>query len=301
MIIFLDEHVRDNGGDYIAKEPAGIFADFDKRDHALAIAGIDSTLVFPDAENRAIRFEPRNKYDYVAIHMPDLKQDGEEPTLIEIYINQEFMVVLAKKNVLEELAKELVSVNNENLSPAQMLSMFFNHILSQHYGLLEEIEDEIERLEERAILRKPEDHTATIISLRKQLLALKRYYEALYDILVEIEENENHLFSKENLQVLHAQKNKANRLLNNILSLRDYLTQVREAYQNQLDISLNDTMKFFTVIAAIFLPLTLIVGWYGMNLPMPELELAITYPAVIIISLAFVVSSLIYCKKKGWF
>ena len=60
-------------------------------------------------------------------------------------------------------------------------------------------------------------------------------------------------------------------------------------------------MRFFTVITAVFLPLTLIAGWYGMNLRMPELKSALTYPIIIGVSLAFIVISLIYCKRKGWF
>ena len=60
--------------------------------------------------------------------------------------------------------------------------------------------------------------------------------------------------------------------MHSVLNLRDYLSQVREAYQSQIDINLNNVMKIFTVITAIFLPLSLIAGWYGMNFNMPEYQ-----------------------------
>ncbi|HRT81755.1 MAG TPA: CorA family divalent cation transporter, partial [Oscillospiraceae bacterium] len=85
-----------------------------------------------------------------------------------------------------------------------------------------------------------------------------------------------------------------------ILNQREYLTQVREAFQNQLDISLNETMRFFTVVTSIFLPLTLLVGWYGMNLRMPEFASNHAYPIVIAFSILFIILSLIFSKKKGW-
>lgn len=301
MNIFWDWQIKNSNPGCAIQGPAVILTDFDKRDLALAASGIDATLTFPDAESKTIRFESRNDYDYAAIHIPDFIQTEREPTLIEIYINRDFLVVLGKAPILKTLERDIASSRSDDQSPAQMLSLLFNHILSQHPGLLEQIDDEIEKLEERTILKKPEDHTGTIIALRKQILALKRYFEALYDVLEELEENQNHLFSKDHLQIFRAHKNKASRLLNTVLSLRDYLTQVREAYQNQLDISLNETMQFFTVITAIFLPLTLIVGWYGMNLRMPELEFAITYPIVVLVSLSFIVFSLLFCKRKGWF
>ncbi len=301
MIVFADKQAKTYSSAAPFKGPAAILADFEQRDLALAAVGIDVLPLFPDAERKAIRFESRNQYDYAAIHIPDFMHPDAEPTLIELYITRVFLVVLGNHRVLQKLEAGLVSNLGEDQSPAQMLSLLFNHILSQNFELLESIDDEIEKLEERATLKNPEDHSATIISLRKQLLALKRYFEALYGVLEGLEENQNSLFSKGQLQLFRAHKNKAGRLLNTVLSLRDYLTQVREAYQNQLDISLNDTMRFFTVITSIFLPLTLVVGWYGMNLHMPELASKLTYPVIVIASLAYVVFSLILSKRKGWF
>ena len=60
-------------------------------------------------------------------------------------------------------------------------------------------------------------------------------------------------------------------------------------------------MKLFTVVTVIFLPLTLIVGWYGMNFKfMPELYSPFGYPAVILVSVAIVVWLIWYFKKKKW-
>ena len=91
------------------------------------------------------------------------------------------------------------------------------------------------------------------------------------------------------------------RLFQEVLNLRDYVTQVREAYQAQVDINLNHIMKLFTVITAIFLPLSLVAGWYGMNLQMPEYGWQFGYPAIIVISAVVVVGVILYFKKKKWF
>jgi magnesium transporter len=83
--------------------------------------------------------------------------------------------------------------------------------------------------------------------------------------------------------------------------ITDYVTQVREAYQSAVDIDLNRIMKVFTVITAIFLPLTLIVGWYGMNLQMPEYAWPYAYPAVIAVSVCVAGLCVAYFKKHKWF
>ncbi len=65
-----------------------------------------------------------------------------------------------------------------------------------------------------------------------------------------------------------------------------------------LDYNLNNIMKLFTVITTIFLPLTLIVGWYGMNFTnMPELTWQYGYPAVIVFSVIVVMFCVIAFKK----
>ncbi|MBQ1393912.1 MAG: magnesium transporter CorA, partial [Lachnospiraceae bacterium] len=68
-----------------------------------------------------------------------------------------------------------------------------------------------------------------------------------------------------------------------------------------LDVKQNRIMTVLTVVTTIFMPLTLIAGWYGMNFKyMPELETNMGYPVVIAVSLSIVIVSLIYFKKKKW-
>ncbi len=60
-------------------------------------------------------------------------------------------------------------------------------------------------------------------------------------------------------------------------------------------------MTLLTVITSIFMPLTLITGWYGMNFRfMPELDKPYAYPIVLGVCLLIVVGCLIWFKKKKW-
>jgi magnesium transporter len=76
---------------------------------------------------------------------------------------------------------------------------------------------------------------------------------------------------------------------------------VREAYQAQVDIEQNQIMKTFTVITAVFFPLSLIAGWYGMNFQMPEFGWRLGYPYVIALSAAVCAVCVICFKLKKWF
>ena len=77
--------------------------------------------------------------------------------------------------------------------------------------------------------------------------------------------------------------------------------QLRDLYKAHLDIKQNRIMTVLTVVTTIFMPLTLIAGWYGMNFHfMPELNWKWSYPVVIILSIAIAVGSLLFFKKKKW-
>ena len=81
--------------------------------------------------------------------------------------------------------------------------------------------------------------------------------------------------------------------------LREYCAQVQTMFQSEIDIRQNRTMKILTVVTTIFLPLSLLAGWYGMNFRgMPELSWRYGYPAVIAVRIAVVFISLWICKKR---
>ena len=72
-------------------------------------------------------------------------------------------------------------------------------------------------------------------------------------------------------------------------------------YNTFLDVRQNRIMTVLTVVTAIFMPLTLIAGWYGMNFVyMPLLHKTWGYPAVIVASLTIVVAGLWYFRHKKW-
>ena len=130
---------------------------------------------------------------------------------------------------------------------------------------------------------------------------LRIHYEQLLDLGQELEENENDFFNEDNTRYFHLFTQRVSRLHDLTASLREYSIQIRDLYQSQLDIKQNRTMALLTIITSIFMPLTLIAGWYGMNFKyMPELEYKWAYPAVIAVSIIIVIVSLLFFKKKKW-
>ena len=282
-------------------EPSVLFVCEKDRDALLELVGLRAVAEFPKAERYATRFESHENYDYLVIHVPDFRHPEQEPALIECYLTKENLIVSGDCERTDALEAQLIKKEAWGHEVADFLFILFNQLLLEVMPTLDAIEDAIELLEEQVGDKVSVDRSQSIAPMRRELLVLNRYLRSLFDLFDAFDDNLNELLSRKQLRLLRAYKDKVSRLLNRTRDLRDYLSQLREAFQNELDISLNETMRFFTVITAVFLPPTLIVGWYGMNLRMPELLLPHTYPIVIGLSAVLIVVSLIYCKRKGWF
>ncbi|MBR2185797.1 MAG: magnesium transporter CorA [Lachnospiraceae bacterium] len=141
----------------------------------------------------------------------------------------------------------------------------------------------------------------TLNDIRGYLRDLRTHYNQLMDLAQEFEENENSFFQPDHLRFFRLFSSRVSRLHEMVNSLLDYTNQIRDTYQSRLDVKQNRIMTVLTVVTTIFMPLTLIVGWYGMNFKyMPELDSVWGYPVVIIVSLLIVISSLLFFKRKKW-
>lgn len=178
---------------------------------------------------------------------------------------------------------------------------FLEQIVTRDQIVLEHVDKELDTIESNILGGEEKDPSQMVSRIRSDLRDMRIHYEQLLDLGQELEENENDFFNEDNLRYFHLFTQRVSRLHDLTASLREYSIQIRDLYQSQLDIKQNRTMALLTVITSVFMPLTLIAGWYGMNFKyMPELEYKWAYPAVIAVSILIVILSLIFFKKKKW-
>ena len=178
---------------------------------------------------------------------------------------------------------------------------FLEQIVADDRELIERYDRELDAMEDAVNLDKDEDVTDRLGEIRSHIRDLRIHYEHLLDFTQELEENENNFFVPENLRYFRLFFNRVERLRSATVAIADHANQIRDIYKAHLDVRQNRIMTILTVVTTIFMPLTLIVGWYGMNFRnMPELDAPWGYPAVIAVSLAILIGSLFFFKKKKW-
>ena len=178
---------------------------------------------------------------------------------------------------------------------------FLDQIVIDDLRLMEKYERELDSMDKSIMDGVDSFPTVQLNHIRSDIRNLRIHYEQLIDLGQELEENENSFFKQENIRYFKLFLNRMARLHDSSTSLSDYTMQLRDQYKAQLDIKQNRIMTILTVVTTIFMPLTLIVGWYGMNFRyMPELGWRMGYPGVFCLSVAIVVYCLILFKKKKW-
>ena len=177
---------------------------------------------------------------------------------------------------------------------------FLEQIIHEDLSILEGFEKRLDAIDNDIDSGKEGDLDA-LNDIRGSLRDLRTHYNQLIDLAQEFEENENNFFKVEQLRFFRLFSNRVSRLHDIVNSLLEYTNQIRDTYQSRLDVKQNRIMTVLTVVTTIFMPLTLIAGWYGMNFKyMPELDSVWGYPAVICVSALIVILSLVFLKHKKW-
>jgi magnesium transporter len=221
-----------------------------------------------------------------------------------IYIKKNLLLIVIiedKDNSTRAKIYDLLNhLNLTKITQERLIFGFLERLINEDYTLLEKIEKEISDYEDNINdLKLDNDFTHKITGIRKKLMLLDNYYQQFVSIGEELEENTADIFNEEYLHYFRVFSGRAERLSNNTRMLQEYSVQVREAYHAQLEYDLNRIMKIFTVVTTVFLPLTLIVGWYGMNFTtMPEITWRFGYLYVIIFSIIVAIICFFFFKKK---
>lgn len=234
--------------------------------------------------------------------VPDRRNLSGINTNFAFALDEKGIVFIDDSGMVEKILQSIIRTKKWALpSLERFIYDFLEQLVTGDQTMLEKYDKELDTIESNILSGSEADPTPRVNHIRSDLRDLRIHYEQLQDLAQELEENENNFFKKDNVRYFHLFNQRISRLHDMTSSLRDYSIQIRDLYQSRLDIKQNRIMTLLTVITSIFMPLTLIAGWYGMNFKyMPELEYKISYPIVIVLSIVIVIFSLIFFKKKKW-
>ena len=182
-----------------------------------------------------------------------------------------------------------------------LLYRLLDAIVDNYFEVLDEMSNVVEKLEKQIAFSRDPNLPQKIEIQKRKLLELRKIVLPLKDMTLLLEAAEHVYLAKENHHYFVDLKENCYSILDEIdtnKSLLDGMSSLYYAIQSQ---RMNEIMKVLTVISAIFIPLTFIVGVYGMNFDnMPELHYRYGYHIIWVAMVVIAISQFIYFLKRGW-
>ena len=175
-------------------------------------------------------------------------------------------------------------------------------VVDNYFIVLEGIGEKIEDLEEELLTDPTPATLQAIHRLRGEAIFLRRSVWPLREVINGLTREDFPQISDEVLVFYRDVYDHTIQVLDTIETYRDIIAGMLDLYLSSLSNRMNEVMKVLTIIATIFIPLSFIVGLYGMNFRyMPELEWKYGYLGVWCVIIGVVAGMVMYFKRKKWF
>ena len=209
-----------------------------------------------------------------------------------------------KPNDHFDMIKERIKTSQGLLRSRKVDYLFYrliDNVVDSYYLVLDHLADQIEDLEEE-VLQQPDNYSLhKLQNIKKELIFLRRSMYPVREALSSLSRRENEIISLETQRYFTDVYDHAIHVIESLETYRELTGGIMDIYMNAVSNRLNEVMKVLTVISTIFIPLTFIVGVYGMNFDnMPELHMKYSYPVVWLIMVLIILIMLYYFKRKKW-
>jgi magnesium transporter len=267
--------------------------------HPLVLEDIANTDQRPKAEEY-------DTYLFIVVKMLTPVADGASSEQVSLILGEGWLLTFQ-----EGLAGDPFSPVRERLKKSQgrirsqgadfLAYSLMDVIVDNYFLVLEGVADSIEFMEEE-LMRTPSQRTlAEIYRLKRELLFIHKAIWPLREVISSMIRRESPLVKEPTLIYLRDLYDHTIQVIETVETLRDMLAGMLDIYLSSVSNRMNAVIKVLTIIATIFMPLTFIVGIYGMNFKyMPELDWRWGYPAVWFLMVVVTLGMLIFFRRKKW-
>jgi magnesium transporter len=236
--------------------------------HPLAVEDALSEIHHP-------KIEPYDGYLYLILHGIDFQEEEHwfATRDVDFFLGRNYLVTVhsagsrsinSLKNVCEQHARILAE------GPVALMHRIIDSMVDNYRPEIEGLEEQLNKLEDEAILGQREDLVREILGLKRDLASLRRVVIPQRDAVGRLARREFALISDEMAYRFRDVYDHLVRLSDEATLLQDRVTGILEAHLSTISNRLNRVMKVLTVMSTIFLPLTVLTGMWGMNIPIPQ-------------------------------
>lgn len=253
------------------------------------------------------KLELYDKYVYLVVKMIYRGENGKDISY------EQLSLVLGKNYVLSFQEREGDVFNNirerirnnkgrlRKSGADYLVYSLLDSVVDNYFPALEKVGDRVEDIEERLTGNPEHEVLQDIYRLKREVLFLRKSIWPIREVLAALMRQDTDLVTSNTITYLRDVYDHSIQVMDVVETYSDMLSELLDVYISSVSNRMNEIMKTLTILSTIFLPLTFIVGLYGMNFKyMPELQNDMAYPLVLIGMTGVSVLMLYYFRRKGW-
>jgi len=215
-----------------------------------------------------------------------------------------------KSTIFDQVCKRLADNKGRirKMGADYLAYALIDAIIDNFFKTLEQVGEEIEALEELLITNPAPETLHKIHVLKRKMLLLRKSVWPLREVISSLQRDDLAIISPSIAIYLKDLYDHTIHIIDTVETFRDVIAGMLDIYLSSLSIRMNEIMKVLTIFTAVFIPLTLIAGIFGMNFNtakspwnMPELNWYLGYPFALALMCCVGIGMVIYFKKKKWF
>jgi magnesium transporter len=265
--------------------------------HPLALADVVNVPQRPKAESY-------EHHEFLVCRMAQLVGREIETEQVSLVIGPHWVVTFqpGERDVFDPVRQRIRTNSLICTMGADFLAYaLLDTLVDGYFPIIESLGDDLEALEERIVAGKIERNAGTIHVIRRQLLYFHRILWQQRDALNSLLRGESRFVGAPVRVYLRDTYDHAIHILDLVESFREMAVSLMEVHLSSISNRLNEVMRVLTVISTIFIPLTFLVGVYGMNFRvMPELGWRWSYPILWVFMIGLALAMVVLFRRRGW-
>ena len=256
--------------------------------------------------NQRPKVEDYDDYLYIVLKLFDVSDNDRIVTKqVSLILEKELVISFQDDDepIFDLIIKRIKTGENQIRSRGAdyLLYSLIDTIIDSYFWDIEKVEDNIERIENNLIENTSPEVLKRIHNIKMDIITLRKTIRPLRIVLSTLESSEYFQIDESTDYYLRDVYDHSLQIFEMLESLRDRISEILDIYLSSTSNKLNEIVRVLTVISTIFVPLTFIVGLYGMNFNnMPELREPLGYPAVLTVLLIVALFMLAYFRRKKW-
>lgn len=255
------------------------------------------------------KIEYFDRYLFIVVKMLHVKghhQTNLEAEHVSFLLQEDALISFQEKrtgDIFEPvLARIKASVGKTRKNGTDYLLFALIDLIVDHYlVLLEKISEQLDELEEQILKNTRENPINELYALKRELTLMRKYVWPLREVISGILRGDSDLIKPSTLPYFRDVYDHVIQAIDSIDAHRELLTVLIDIHYSTLSNRMNSVMKTLTIYTAIFMPLTLVVGIYGMNFNnMPELLNPNGYYYTLGAMVMIAMGLLFYFRRRGW-